>query len=302
MQAATQQARSPAQGVSPMPRLWTLVALYALARVTQAFPDRIPILVIVALHVLLPLGFAILHGAMIYRVRGILVFVLLCLIIGNILENLGVRTTFPFGHYYFTDVMGPKLFQIPIFLGLAYCGVGYLAWTLAGILLATRAEPVAGVRAALRPLIAAAVMTAWDLTMDPVWANLVHGWVWEDGGAYFGVPVSNFFGWYLTNYLIYHSFALLVRPRPAFVASPPRGFWASAVVCYGVVGAGNLCVLAPQGLDVIRDASGATWHVRTMLLASAVVSIGAMGGITTLAARRLRNATARKTTLALPCA
>ncbi len=287
MQAAT-QARCTAQGAFTMPWLWMLVAIYALARPAQAFPDRIPIVWIVALHVLPPLAFAIVHGAMIYRARGISLFVLLCLVIGNIFENLGVRTGFPFGHYYFTDVMGPKLFQIPILLGLAYCGVGYLAWTLAGILLAAPAEPVAGVRVLFRPLVAAAVMTAWDLAMDPIWANLVHAWVWVNGGAYFGVPVSNFFGWYLTNYLIYQSFALICVRRPARLAAVPRGCWTSAVVFYGIVAAGNLCVLAPHGLDVIRDAAGATWSVGRMLLASAVVSLGVMGGITALAAWRLR--------------
>lgn len=275
-----------------MPWLWMLVAVYALARVTQAFPDRIPIVWIVALHVLAPLAFALLHGAMTYRVRGISLFVLLCLVIGNIFENLGVRTGFPFGHYHFTDVMGPKLFEIPILLALAYCGVGYLAWTLAGILLGRPVEPAAGARVILRPLIAAAVMTAWDLAMDPVWANLVHAWVWLDGGAYFGVPVSNFLGWYLTNYLIYQSFALIVlRRRSPLPAKLPGGFWTSAVVCYAIIAAGNLFVAAPRGVDLIRDASGATWHASAMLRASAAVSIGVMGGFTALAAWRLRNAT-----------
>jgi uncharacterized membrane protein len=290
MQAAI-QARSPAQAISPMPWLWTLVAIYALARITQAFPDRIPIIWIVALHVLTPLAFALVHGATIYRVRGILLFVLLSLVIANVIENLGVLTGLPYGRYYFTSVMGPKLFQVPILLGLAYCGVGYLAWTLAGILLGGPAERAAGMRVVFRPLIAAAVMTAWDLSMDPTWANLVHGWAWEDGGAYFGVPWSNFLGWYATNYLIYQSFALVVPPRSSALAAPPRGFWSSAVICYGIVAAGNLCVKAPRGLDVIRDASGATWRVSTMLLASAVVSIGVMGGITALSAWRLRCST-----------
>jgi hypothetical protein len=27
-----------------------------------------------------------------------------------------LRTGFPFGHYYFTDVMGPKIFQLPVLL------------------------------------------------------------------------------------------------------------------------------------------------------------------------------------------
>lgn len=284
MQAAA-PARSTAQPSPATPWLWTLVALYAAARLTQAFPDRIPIVWIVALHVLLPLAFAMLHGGMLYGIRVMLVFVLLCVSIGGGAEQLSLHTGFPFGHYHFSEVMGPKFLHVPVFLALAYVGVGYLAWTTAGIIL--RDTPVL-----TRPLLAAGVMTAWDLSMEPVWANLVHAWVWENGGAYFGVPVSNFLGWYLTNFLIYQSFALLVRPRTVSTSVLPRGFWASVVACYGMVAAGNLCVIAPHGLDVIRDASGATWRVGTMLVASAIVSIGVMGGITALAGWRLlrRNA------------
>jgi len=42
------------------------------------------------------------------------------------LSNLGVRTGFPFGHYSFTNLMGPKLFAVPILLGLAYVGMAYM--------------------------------------------------------------------------------------------------------------------------------------------------------------------------------
>src|SRR5258708_6774169 len=115
--------------------LWTLIALYAAARVLQLFPDKIPMLAIVSSHVFPPAIFALIHGAIRYRVRGILTFVSICLVVGNGFENLSILTGFPFGHYYFTDVMGPKLFHVPILLGLAYIGMGYLSWTLASVIL-----------------------------------------------------------------------------------------------------------------------------------------------------------------------
>ncbi|MGH9655339.1 MAG: carotenoid biosynthesis protein [Bryobacteraceae bacterium] len=177
--------------------LWALVVLYGFARVTQAFPDNIPILVIVGLHVFTPLVFALVHGALGYGRRRILVFIALCLVIGNIFENLSIATGFPFGHYQFTSVMGPKLFQVPILLGLAYIGMGYVSWTLGIVLVGDLKRPLAGHRVVTVPLVAAFAMVGWDLSMDPIWSNLVHSWVWRNGGAYFGVPVSNFFGWYL---------------------------------------------------------------------------------------------------------
>src|ERR1700739_4899007 len=92
-------------------------------------------LAIVAAHVLVPLLFALIHGTLAYGFRGILAFAFLCCAWGNAFENLSVVTGFPFGHYHFTDVMGPKLFHVPILLGLAYVGTGYLSWAL-GLLIA----------------------------------------------------------------------------------------------------------------------------------------------------------------------
>src|SRR6516225_6062753 len=114
--------------------VWALLAVYAFARILQVYPGRVPMLGVVALHVLPPAIFAVIHGTRAYRLGGILTFVAITLIVGNFFENLGVRTGFPFGSYYFTDLMGPKLSAVPIMLGLAYVGMAYLSWTLAGII------------------------------------------------------------------------------------------------------------------------------------------------------------------------
>ena len=193
--------------------LWALLVLYAAARVLQIFPGKVPIGVVVALHVLPPIVFALIHGAMFYQWRGILIFFAICLVVGNIFENVGVRTGFPFGHYYFTDLMGPKLFVVPIQLGLAYLGMAYLSWTLARLILGGMRNPLEGSRVVTLPLVAAFIMVAWDFSQDPVWSTILHLWIWQQGGAYFGVPVSNFLGWYLTVYVFYQLFALYLRGR-----------------------------------------------------------------------------------------
>jgi uncharacterized membrane protein len=161
---------------------------------------------------------------MLYGLRGILTFFSLCIVIGGLIESCAVLTGFPFGHYYFTDVMGPKIFVVPVFLGLAYVGMGYLSWTLAGVVLGDLPKPLTGSRMVTLPLLAALVMVAWDLCMDPIWATVVRAWIWQQGGAYFGVPLSNFFGWYLTVYIIYQVFALYLRKRAINLGPLPSGY------------------------------------------------------------------------------
>jgi putative membrane protein len=47
-------------------------------------------------------------------------------------------------------------------------------------------------------------MTAWDLVVDPILSGpTVRAWVWEGGGAYYGVPLRNFLGWIGTTFTIY---------------------------------------------------------------------------------------------------
>jgi len=142
--------------------LWGLLALYGIARVLQVFPGKVPIPAVVALHVLPPIVFALIHGAMFYRTRVIVIFFAICLVVANIFENLGVRTGFPYGHYYFTDLMGPKLFAVPIQLGLAYLGMAYLSWALARLILGDVRTTLAGSRVVTLPLVAAFIMVAWD--------------------------------------------------------------------------------------------------------------------------------------------
>jgi uncharacterized membrane protein len=245
-------------------------------------------LVIVASHVFPPAIFTLIHGAIRYRARGILTFVAICLVVGNGSENLSILTGFPFGHYYFTDVMGPKLLNVPILLGLAYIGMGYLSWTLASVILGgTRNHAGLGVVAV--PVVASFVMTAWDLSMDAVWGTLVHGWIWLQGGAYFGVPVSNFLGWYLTVYVIYQLFALYLRNRPTNPDPLPSAYWTQAVVFYGVSAAGNILLALPRGAgnSVVSDPTGVQWKVSAITGTCALVTIFTMGAFVVLAWVRL---------------
>jgi uncharacterized membrane protein len=284
-----------------MRTLWSLIAAYIAADLLFLFaglyPGHVPIVVSVTLHILPPLVFALVHGAKLYGWRGILTFAALCLVVGNLFENLSIRTGFPFGHYYFTERMGPKISQVPILLGLAYVGMGYLSWSVARAMLAGRGGALTGWRRAILPLLASVVMTAWDVAMDPIWSTVGHLWIWRQGGAYFGVPLSNFFGWVLTNYVIYQLFALMVV-RSAGASSGTsengvgedlwRGYWRVAVIFYGVTAAGNLLLGIPTPRHpVVSDAAGAAWHVSDITAACAVTSIFLMGGLTVCACVRL---------------
>jgi hypothetical protein len=148
------------------------------------------------------------------------------------------HTGFPFGHYFYTGHLGPKLGQVPLLIMPAYFAVGYVAWRLAHVLLGRFDERIAASDVVLIPVFAAFLMVMWDLCMDPVSSTVQGAWIWRDGGAYFGVPAVNFLGWYLCTYTIFQTFALYLSARGVRVASAERGktaVWSLPAYMYGAL-------------------------------------------------------------------
>jgi uncharacterized membrane protein len=264
--------------------LWSTLVVYVGARACQLYADRLPSVLIVVLHVVPPAVFALVHGSILYRVRGMLAFTGFCLGVAGLCEQLSLRTGFPFGHYYFTQVMGPKVLGLPLLLVLAYLGIGYCAWVLGLLLLGYPDRPLAGVGLVGLPLLASLLMLAWDLSMEADWSTVDRAWVWRDGGSFYGVPLSNFLGWYVTAYLFYQAFALYCSGRPIAPAPAGRSFWRVAIAFYGVCALGNLLILRlPMAPPVVTDPTGRQWTTMHILWADAWISLLGMGTVTVVA-------------------
>ena len=131
-------------------------------------------------------------------------------------------------------------------------------------------------------------MVAWDLAQDPVWATVLHGWVWRDGGPWFGVPISNYLGWYLTVFTIYMFFALYLRRSPETSSATPHEHWHSPLAFYAICAAGNVLQIIPRPDPVIvQDPAGHAWRVPDITGASALVSIFVMGAFVAIAWGRI---------------
>jgi putative membrane protein len=268
--------------------IWVLVALYAAAAFLSFFPQTVPLPWIVAANIIPVALFALIHGATLYR-GAILAFAVISLVVGNVMENLGVLTGFPFGHYYFTSAMGPKFLLVPILMGPAYLGMGYLAWMMAHSILSSdrTGDSLEGPNLIILPLAASFLMVAWDLTVDPTLSTIGHYWIWTRGGPYFGVPLSNFFGWYLTNYTIYQLFALHLRRRFFVPRRQSAGFWRLPVVMYAIAAAGAIVRAVPASQAFVFDATGRQWRFSEINQTCALASVFTMGAFVLLAFARL---------------
>jgi uncharacterized membrane protein len=218
--------------------------------------------------------FGLLHGASTYGRRGILFFLAVCLGVSNASENLSILTGFPFGWYHYSDAMGPKLFLVPLQIGPAYFGVGYLSWTVARAILGDEDTRLAGLLSFATPAMASFIMVSWDLTIDPTMSTITGNWVWHNGGSYFGVPLSNFLGWYLTVYVFFQGFALYARRRFATYTKAPS-YWATPLFAYAsIIIAPILSLLVGTGpTTVVPDPVGHLWQAQDIRSVAALVSL-----------------------------
>ena len=258
--------------------LWVLVAVYGAATFANTlFSLSIPI----APLLLVSVAFALLHGALRYRWSGIVTFIVICLVVSNILENTSILTGFPFGHYHYTDALGPKLFLVPLLIGPAYFATGYLAWVLSTILVGDVRRESSALATFTAPFIASFVMVMWDLCFDPTASTIRHIWIWEQGGGYFGVPLTNYLGWFFTVYVFFQVFALYLRFRKASREGEeptlPGSYYAQAIVMYALIGLVIVVSYLVAGPTMaITDAVGIVWQTRSIAEAEATVSIFTM--------------------------
>jgi uncharacterized membrane protein len=150
-------------------------------------------------------------------------------IVSYVMEEVGVRTGLVFGAYHYSDMLGTKLGHVPILIPLAWFMMIYPSWMVARALL-RGVDQGSSVGNIARAAVAACVMTAWDTVMDPGMAASGN-WIWEKGGAYFGVPMHNYFGWLLTTFLVYVIAGYLWR-RLDKSAGVTRAFEALPVIVY----------------------------------------------------------------------
>jgi uncharacterized membrane protein len=154
--------------------------------------------------------FVCLHGWYRYGWNRMVIFFAMTLVITWTAESLSIATGIPFGKFYYTEILGEKIGNVPIMIIPAYFFNGYLAWTMGNLFVGNKGKGIQKKNVVLVPLVSALIMVLWNVCLDPVMSTIEGNWVWQGGGAYHGVPISNFFGWLVTVYLVFQAFALFL--------------------------------------------------------------------------------------------
>ena len=137
-------------------------------------------------------------------------------------------------------------------------------------------------------------MVEWDLVMDPTGSTLTRAWVWYDSGGYFGVPLTNFFGWFLVTFTYFLLFSLVVyarRERPAY-RDRPALFWSIPILLYMAAGLSHLPPLADQD-SLLLDAGHRVWAANDLRETAVIQMLFTMRPTSLLALLRLAHSAPR---------
>lgn len=193
---------------------------------------------LVILYPLVVFCFCLVHAVERSGVQGALLFLGLTLVVSLFFESLGVATGWIYGPYHYVgNRLGPLfLGLVPYFIPLTWFMMLYPSY-----IIAQRCTPLhwGGKR---RWLVVAAMgglaIVAWDLALDPLMTARGH-WIWETPGPYFGVPLQNFWGWWLTAFVILALYLSIRADRAEGEEIGLPRFDRLAVLSYLITGLGS---------------------------------------------------------------
>lgn len=138
--------------------------------------------------------------------RTLAAFVWVALVSG-VIEAVGATTGFPFGPYHYTETMGPRLG------GLLPVAIPFAWWVVVVPLQLWWQARARGRMHYFVPLLVGTSAMLVDVALEPIATVLRGYWVWESGSFWYGVPLQNFLGWWLTATVISIGLLPLLRPN-----------------------------------------------------------------------------------------
>jgi putative membrane protein len=171
-------------------------------------------------------------------------------------ELAGTGTGYPFGPYSYTGLLGYKVGGlVPFNIPTSWFFMLYCSLAMCGRLFAARDD---GRSKLVWSVAAGAVLTAWDVSMDPAMVKTAH-WLWHLPPAaeqsalqrlfvsdlFYGMPLSNWLGWLLTGTVVARVMLAVVPPSEWTARVSPSNF---PLVLYAVNGVLPITICAKNGM------------------------------------------------------
>ena len=126
--------------------------------------------------------------------------------VGIIAEWIGVHTNILFGDYAYGDNLGPKIWEVPVIIGVNWAILSAISCEMSRIILKNKYW---------RVVLSAFLMVGIDFLIEPI-AHLMDYWHWE-GNA---IPVFNFICWFGIALGVNWGYFKLTKDQPNYFS-----FW-----------------------------------------------------------------------------
>ena len=194
------------------------------------------------------LGFAFVffHGARQMGWKKLILLVVMTFVVSLAFESVGVKTGLVYGPYHYSSKLGLKfLGLVPYIIPIAWFLMMYPAYVIANSIIPAQwstwlwrlgIATVGGI-----------IMTAWDVAMDPFMSG-AKNWIWEVDGAFYGVPIQNFWGWWLTVFTTFLIFMIIAKIDSKSIIFRGQKYNQYVVLSYAVTGLSSVLIDFQVGL------------------------------------------------------
>jgi putative membrane protein len=270
----------------------TLVLWIAFTATVILYPTTVAARVASFLAIVMLVAFCLIHSVrrLGWKPTGILFAS--GVVIANIYENLSIATGFPFGSYVHTAASGPWIFQVPLIVGPIFYSICYIAWTLAIMILGEQGASNRRLAMVGAPIVAAFIAVGWDICSDPIGATIARHWIYADSGAYFGVPLSNYLGWFLCTWTIIQCWTIYLSAAKTHTTTASLSYWYEAASFWAAMALQYpLLLIASPATQVVTDTGGWMWRSGDIVQSAVIMSIYTMlaAAVTSAVAVTLRS-------------
>lgn len=135
----------------------------------------------------------LLHSYTIWCIKRTVIYFIVAAILGYVAEFIGINTSWIFGTYHYNATDASLLYGVPLFIPMMYC---YLLYSGHFLLLAISKQLLQKRNLLTFAILTGFLMALKDFGTDPLHSTIAQVWIWQNGGAYLGVPIHNFLGWF----------------------------------------------------------------------------------------------------------
>lgn len=127
------------------------------------------------------------------------------------LEGIGVQLNLFFGSYEYASDFGAMILGVPLTIGAAWVAIVSGSHALMLYILGMLPRLRGWGAFVFYVLLGALLVTGIDFVLDPVNYLVQEYWIWNEGGWYYGIPFSNFQGWFIIGFLLHAIMYLVLR-------------------------------------------------------------------------------------------